>query len=133
MVVLEHGGEHRRQLDIKRAGLLPIVDLARWAAMTAGITSASTIERLRAAGDAGTLAAAEAETLEEAHELFLGLRVDHQVAQLRDGRDVDDRLDPRALGALTRRRLKDAFRAVASIQRRVAAELHLPPLWPGAG
>jgi CBS domain-containing protein len=132
-LVLEHGGERRGQLDIKRAGLLPIVDLARWAAMTAGVTSASTIERLRAAGDAGSLTAAEAQTLEEAHELFLELRVDHQVAQLREGLGADDRLDPRALSSLTRRRLKDAFRAVASIQRRVAAELHLPALWPGAG
>ena len=35
------------------AALLPIVDLARWAGMAAGVTSASTRERLRAAADGG--------------------------------------------------------------------------------
>ena len=41
-LVVEHSGEHRGRLDLKRGGLLPIVDLARWAGMAAGVTSAST-------------------------------------------------------------------------------------------
>ena len=56
-LVVEHGGEHRGRLDLKHGGVIPIVDLARWAGMAAGVTSASTIERLRAAGSAGTLPA----------------------------------------------------------------------------
>ena len=47
-LVVEHSGEHRGRLDLKRGGVLPIVDLARWAGMAAGVTSASTPERLRA-------------------------------------------------------------------------------------
>ncbi len=47
--------------------------------MAAGVTSASTLERLRAAGDAGTLPAADAHTLEDAFELFTELRMEHQV------------------------------------------------------
>ena len=50
-LVVEHSGEHRGQLDLKHGGVLPIVDLARWAGMAAGVTSASTVERLRAASD----------------------------------------------------------------------------------
>jgi CBS domain-containing protein len=126
-LVLEHDGEHRGRLDIKMGGLLPVVDLARWAGIAAGVTSASTTERLRAARDAGTLPAEDARTLEEAHELFTELRLAHQVEQLRDGREPDDHLDPRELSALTRSHLKEAFRAVASVQKRVAAELDLPP------
>jgi CBS domain-containing protein len=126
-LVLEHDGEHRGLLDIKMGGLLPVVDLARWAGIAAGVTSASTTERLRAARAAGTLPAEDARTLEEAHELFSELRLAHQVDQLRDGREPDDHLDPRALSALTRSHLKDAFRSVASVQKRVAAELDLPP------
>ena len=48
-LVVEHSGEHRGQLDLKHGGIIPIVDLARWAGMAAGVTSASTLERLRAA------------------------------------------------------------------------------------
>ena len=124
-LVVEHDGEHRGRLDLKNGGLLPVVDLARWAGMAAGVTSASTLERLRAAGDAGTLPAAEVHTLEDAFELFTELRMEHQVEQLRAGLEPDDHLNPDDLSALTRSYLKEAFRAVASVQRHLAAELSL--------
>jgi len=38
--VVEHSGERRGQLDIKHGGMIPIVDLARWAGMAAGVASA---------------------------------------------------------------------------------------------
>ncbi|HUA11923.1 MAG TPA: putative nucleotidyltransferase substrate binding domain-containing protein [Solirubrobacteraceae bacterium] len=123
-IVVEHNGEHRGLLDIKRGGLLPVADLARWAAMNAGITSASTGERLRAARDAGALSAQDARTLEDAYELFTDLRLEHQVGQLRAGREPDDFVDLGRHSPLTRRHLKDAFRAVASVQRGIASELN---------
>jgi CBS domain-containing protein len=122
-LVVEHTGEHRGQLDLKRGGAIPIVDLARWAGIAAGVTSASTYERLRAAAAAGTLPASDAHTLQDAFGLITSLRLDHQVEQLRAGHEPDDHVDPAALSALTRSHLREAFRAVASIQKRVAAEL----------
>jgi CBS domain-containing protein len=122
-LVVEHTGEHRGRLDLKRGGLVPIVDLARWAGMASGVTSASTSERLRAAGEAGTLSAADAHTLRDAFELINALRLDHQVAQLRAGQEPDDHVNPAELSALMRSHLREAFRAVTSIQKRVAAEL----------
>ncbi len=121
-LVVEHSGEHRGRLDLKHGGMIPVVDLARWAGMAAGVTTASTIERLRAAGAADTLSEADSRTLEEAYELISALRLQHQVRQLRAGEEPDDFVDPRALSALTRSHLKEAFRAVASIQKRVAAD-----------
>lgn len=122
-LVVEHSGEHRGRLDLKRGGVVPIVDLARWAGMAAGVTSASTPERLRAASAAGTLSAADASTLADAFQLVMALRLEHQVAQLEAGHEPDDHLDPTALSPLTRTYLKEAFRAVASVQKRVAGEL----------
>jgi CBS domain-containing protein len=124
-LVVEHGGEHRGRLDIKHGGVVPIVDLARWAGMAAGVTSASTPERLRAAGEAGTLSAADARTLHDAFDFVSGLRLEHQIHQVRAGIAPDDHLDPAALSPLTRTYLKDAFRAVASVQKRVSNELAL--------
>jgi CBS domain-containing protein len=124
-LVVEHTGEHRGRLDLKQGGLVPIVDLARWAGMAAGVTSASTNERLRAAGQAGTLSPADAHTLRDAFELINGLRLEHQVAQLRAGQEPDDHVDPAELSALMRTHLREAFRAVTSIQKRIAAELRL--------
>jgi CBS domain-containing protein len=122
-LVVEHTGEHRGRLDLKRGGITPIVDLARWAGVAAGVTCASTAERLRAAAAAGTLTPVDARTLEDAHELISSLRLEHQVAQLRAGAEPDDHVDPSRLSPVTRSYLRESFRAVASVQKRVAAEL----------
>jgi CBS domain-containing protein len=126
-LVVEHTGEHRGRLDLKHGGIMPIVDLARWAGLAAGVASASTRERLRAAAREGTLPAAEAHTLEDAFELLGELRLRHQVQQLRAGEKADDYLDPETLSPLARSHLREAFRAIASIQKRVAAELSVGP------
>jgi CBS domain-containing protein len=127
--VVEHSGERRGQLDIKHGGLIPIVDLARWAGMAAGIASASTLERLRAAEAAGTLESPEARTLMEAFGFIFSLRLDHQVEQLRHGQAPDDFIDPKTLNPLARSYLREAFRAVASVQANLAAELSLGVRW----
>ena len=124
-LVVEHGGEHRGRLDLKHGGVIPIVDLARWAGMAAGVTIASTPERLRAAEGAGTLPTADLRTLSDAFALISELRVGHQVAQLRAGAEPDDHLDPGDLSPLMRTQLKEAFRAVAAVQKRLGTELSL--------
>ena len=121
--VVEHSGEHRGTLDIKHGGLLPILDLARYAALKADAKVTSTVERLRAAGQAGALDKAHAGTLTEAYDLFTALRLEHQVHQIEQGLEPDDYLDPKELNSLTRRYLRDAFREVASIQKSLTGEL----------
>jgi CBS domain-containing protein len=121
-IVVEHSGEQRGRVDIKRGGLLPVVGIARYLSLATGISSTSTPERLRAAADAGALDARDAMVLEEAFELFVDLRMDHQVQQLRRGEKTDDYIDPAALNPLMRRYLREAFRCVARMQRRLAAQ-----------
>jgi CBS domain-containing protein len=122
-IVVEHSGEHKGRLDLKHGGLLPITDLARWAGMAAGATEISTRARLRAAREAGVLTDSDGRVLEEAFNLIGALRLDHQVEQIRDGHEPDDFLLPEALTPLTRSYLKDAFRAVAGVQRRIDNEI----------
>ncbi|MFZ0171125.1 MAG: putative nucleotidyltransferase substrate binding domain-containing protein [Acidimicrobiales bacterium] len=121
--VIEDSGEHRGRLDLKLGGVVPICDLARWAGMAAGVTSAPTTERLRAAGAAGTLEESDAWTLQEAFEFVSELRLDHQIAQLASGAEPDDFVNPAELSALTRSHLKEVFRAIASVQKHVANDL----------
>jgi CBS domain-containing protein len=122
-LVVEHSGDDRGKLDIKRGGLLPIVDIARFAGLAAGADTASTPERLRAAGSAGVLEPEDARILEEAHDLFWHLRIEHQAQQLRRGAEPDDYVDPGALNPLSRRYLRDAFHAVRGVQRGLSNEL----------
>jgi CBS domain-containing protein len=127
--VVEHSGERRGQLDIKHGGMIPIVDLARWAGMAAGAASCSTVARLRAAEAAGTLDSPDARTLIEAFGFIFSLRLDHQVEQLRRGEAPDDFIDPKTLNPLARSYLREAFRAVASVQSGLAAELSMGIRW----
>jgi CBS domain-containing protein len=122
-IVVEHSGEHAGHLDIKHGGLLPVVNLARYGALAAGATTTSTIERLEVAGEAGTLNATDAATLGEAFDLFSELRLEHQLRLLEAGREPGNLIDPKTLNPLTRRYLRDAFRAVASVQRSLDTKL----------
>lgn len=122
-VVLHSSGERKGVLDIKRHGLVPIQALARWSGLVAGVSAASTRARLRASLEAGTLKPDDVAILRGAFELFSALRMEHQVGQLRAGEDPDDLIEPKSLAPLTRTSLKEAFRAVARVQRGVALEL----------
>ena len=122
-LVVEHSGEHRGRLDLKHGGVIPIVDLARWAGMAAGVTSASTTERLRAAATAGTLPADDAHTLEDAFELIAALRLEHQVEQLRAGERARRLRRPRRAQRADPQPPEGGVPRGASIQKRVAAEL----------
>jgi CBS domain-containing protein len=125
--VLEESGARKGLLDIKRGGLAPIVDLARWSGMVAGVAAASTVARLDAAEAAGTLSAHDAAVLRDAFALVSALRMEHHVERLRAGLAPDDLVDPTRLTELTRSSLKEAFRALAAVQRGVAIRLGLSP------
>jgi CBS domain-containing protein len=118
-VVLEADGTRSARLDIRRAAIVPIVELARWASATAGVVEGSTPERLRAAADGGALRDEDARTLAEAFELGLELRIAHHMEQLADGLAPDDQLDCAQISPLLRDHLRDVFRAVSAVQGRL--------------
>ena len=122
-LAIDISGEGRSRLDLKSGAVVPITDLARWAGMAAGVTCASTTVRLSAASDAGTLSASDALTLRDAFEFTCQLRLEHQVAQIEHGLEPGDVLTLDELSPLNRRYLKEAFRAVVSVQRHVANDI----------
>jgi CBS domain-containing protein len=123
--VLHSTGERKGVLDIKHGGLVPIETLARWSGLAGGVSAASTHARLQASAQAGTLAADDAAVLSDAFDLVCKLRMEHQVEQMRTGHAADDLIDPKSLATLTRSSLKEAFRAVARVQRGIAVQLGL--------
>lgn len=123
--VVERWGERRGRLDVKRAGLRPVVSLARALALRAGDVSGTTPERLSRAAQEGLLSAEEADTLEGAFTLFHGLLVDEEIEALRNGRPAATHLSPAALDPLRRRHLREGFRAVERIQERIRSDRRL--------
>jgi CBS domain-containing protein len=115
--VIEAGGDRRELLDIRKAAVIPIVELGRWAGAAAGRLEGSTPERLRAGASADVLSEADAATLAEAFELALELRIAHHMEQLEAGVRPDDLVVPAKISPLTRDHLRDVFRAIAAVQR----------------
>jgi CBS domain-containing protein len=119
--VLEADGTRSARLDIRRAAIAPIVELARWGSAAAGVIEGSTPERLRAAADCGALRDEDARTLADAFELGLELRIAHQMERLAEGQAPDDQLDCARISPLLRDHLRDVFRAVSGVQGRLRA------------
>ncbi|MEU9454869.1 putative nucleotidyltransferase substrate binding domain-containing protein [Streptomyces sp. NPDC048277] len=121
--VVEHFGERRGHLDLKRAGLRPVTSLARALALQAGDTSGSTPDRLGRAADAGLLTTGEADMLKGAFTLCYSLLVEEEVTALRAGRAPETFIASAQLDPLQRRHLRNAFRAITQVQDRISAGL----------
>jgi CBS domain-containing protein len=115
--VLAADGTRSERLDIRRAAVIPIVELARWAGAAANQVDGSTTERLRIAAQTGVLGDRDARALIEAFELALELRISHHMEQLASGSKPHDWIEPASIGPLTRDHLRDVFRAVSAVQR----------------
>jgi CBS domain-containing protein len=114
--VLVRGGEHDQTLDIKHRGTVPIVDLARIYALSAGLPQVNTIERLEAGAKVNAVSQGGADNLIDALEFIGTLRMQHQVRQLRHGEEPDNYLHPDRLSRLERGHLKDAFSLINTMQ-----------------
>jgi CBS domain-containing protein len=104
------------RIDLKRGGVVPIANLARFHALQSGVTISSTIPRLRAAAHAGSLEGERAAALEEAFELVTRIRLEHQAAEVEAGQTPSNRVNPGDLAPLARGQLRSALRLVADAQ-----------------
>ena len=118
--VLVRGDEHADTLDLKRGGIMPIVELARIHALAAGSTALGTVERLREAAERRTLSRGGAEDLEDALAFVSTLRARHQADQLKRGLAPDNHVRPDELSPLERSQLKDAFAVIRRQQEALA-------------
>ena len=117
--MLDRDGGGSGRLDIKRGGLLPIANLARFHALAAGVTISATLDRLVTAEEIGALDAESAQSLREAFEISTHVRLQHHAARIEAGESIDDLVDPGELPPLARRQLREAFRAIAAAQKRL--------------
>jgi CBS domain-containing protein len=106
-------------IDIKKSGLMPIQNMARYYAFTGGITAPTTLERLVAVEEKGGAGSESSSALREAFVGMSLLRLRHHAEGLRAGRAPDDAIDTADLRPLTRVTLREALRVVAAAQRQL--------------
>jgi len=120
-----HGKDSARGVDLKRGGAIPVTNLARFYALSNGITISSTVDRLTAVKEAGALDDETAEALREAFEIVMRLRLEHHAEQIEAGTQPGNIVDPAELPPLTRLQLREAFRAVAHAQKKLSVYVPL--------
>jgi len=118
--VQEHGGQHSHGLNLKKRGVIPIVDLARVRALEGGLDVIHTEERIQTAADAGLMNESDADDLVHALKFIADIRLRHQSRQLDAGEAPDHLVDPDELSGLHRRYLRSAFRIVSEAQQALA-------------
>ena len=113
------GGE--ANLNVKKAGMFPLVHGVRSMALAERIDATSTEARIRALHEAGALDAETAQELTESLHFFMGLRLKAGLDEMGRGQPVSGKVDLAGLTPLERDLLKDALAAV----RRFRAQLRL--------
>lgn len=117
--VVEANGRHRGELDLKGRGLRPVVGLGRWIAATTRTAVMTTDDRLQHGASAGLLSQDESDTLRGAYRDMYELLFGREVAAIAENRPVSTYLDPKDLDTLTRRHLRESFRAISKVQSRL--------------
>ena len=103
-------------LDVKRAGTAAVVLLARLYALTGGSSARSTLRRLQAAADAGTMSRPGAADLAEAYRFLTALRLRTQVERVQAGLVPGNAVRLDVLTADERARLRTVLRHVRDVQ-----------------
>ncbi|MXY32840.1 MAG: CBS domain-containing protein [Boseongicola sp. SB0676_bin_33] len=116
---LIRSGEHKDTVDLKTAGVVPIIDLGRLYALSGAVSEINTRERLMAAGRDGVISETGARDLIDAYDLISEFRLRHQAACIAQGRRPDNFLRPGELSELDRNHLRDAFLVVKTMQSAV--------------
>ena len=120
-LTVEHRGEHRGQLDLKKGALLPVADLARLTAVARGGPEVGTDERLVAAAETGAMSRELSGTLRAGYTLALGLRLQRHAELFAAGEPLSNHVDPTELDPWVRAELREYFRAVRVAQEHVAS------------
>jgi signal-transduction protein with cAMP-binding, CBS, and nucleotidyltransferase domain len=102
-------------IDIKLRGMMPLVGAVRVLALKHRIAATSTCDRLARLAEEGHMPKGEAKSLGELHEFLLGLMIRQQLANLSMGKRTSNKISPRDLTRVERKRLKTGFKQVQAL------------------
>ncbi|TXH73446.1 MAG: cyclic nucleotide-binding/CBS domain-containing protein [Thiothrix sp.] len=103
-------------MDMKKRGVVPVIDLARVYALAGGLHAVNTWERLDAIAASHGITQVNIDDLKDAFEFISMVRLQHQAKQIEQGQKPNNYVPPEELSALERRHLKDAFEVVSNLQ-----------------
>lgn len=118
-------GGRSQPVDVKRAGLFPLMHGIRALALEQGITETSTAGRVRRLQEAGVLERDQAAELIDAFWYLTGLRLSVRLERMRLHRPPDDLVRPELLGKPERDLLRDSLQTVKRLRELVRHHFRL--------
>ena len=118
----EKDGQHRGELDIKRSGLIFEVEAIRILSLQNNIRETGTLKRIAKLVEGGFIHVNDGEYFEAAYQVLLHYALKSQVSKAARGEKLDTYIDPKILSPRDKEILRDAFKAVSSLQELVASE-----------
>ena len=119
------GEQDKQTLDLKKAGIFPIVHGVRSLALRQHVDATGTVTRLDALVAAGRLPADLATDLADGLHFLMGLRLKAGLEELDTGRPVSGGVQLDRLSSLERDLLKDALAVVKRFKTLVRHQFHL--------
>lgn len=117
-IVTGADGAAPNTFNIKDA-MLPIINFARLYALKHGLEEMNTFSRLERLSALGVLQEESYRGIYQAYSHLMQLRYQHQVTLLKEGREPDNAIDPRALTQIEVGILKNTFAQIAALQKKV--------------
>ncbi|RUA04528.1 MAG: cyclic nucleotide-binding/CBS domain-containing protein [Gammaproteobacteria bacterium] len=114
--ILDKNGVNEKSLDMKKKGVVPIVDIVRVYALSNGIRSVNTQDRLRELSDMGGMSSSGSNDLIEAYKFINFVRIKHQRRQIKLSQAADNFVLTQEISSLDQKHLKDAFGIVSDMQ-----------------
>ena len=114
---VERRGEHRGEVDLKKAGIFAVTEGASLLALENGAVGGSTWEKLDLLRQRGILPAGDVEIVYQAYTYLVQLRLHRQLKALEAGKQPSNHLNPLAIPDVERDRLRSALKGVATFQR----------------
>jgi CBS domain-containing protein len=114
--IVEKGGEHKNELNLKFRCIAPLLDIVRLFSLEQGVQETSTIERLDALREKHAAVREFGDELEHAFEFITLLRIHHQFEMIESGLVPDNFINPNDLNNLQRKTLKEACQIISKVQ-----------------
>jgi CBS domain-containing protein len=107
----------KHNIDIKKAGVFPIVQGIRSLALREKIRETTTVKRIKILEEKKILEKSKAAELLEAFDVVNTLRLKSQLENIQDGESINNEIDTHTLGKIERDLLKDSFKIVIEFKK----------------
>jgi len=118
-LAVERRGEDAGHIDIKRGGIIPLVNLVRFHSLENGVTISPTLDRIEALKSVGALEHGYAQELRQAFEVIARVRFEHHAELIAAGLPPDNLIDASELTPIARGELREALQTVRHGQKRL--------------